>query len=235
MFCGRCSGQKWGLILLWKKELEVDIINFLQRHISGWVEDYTEKCKCMFTVFYGHPKKSKRKGSWELLESLRSPDQHLWYVLGDFNEIVSQTEKECGRPRNEGQIEQFRKVREECRLFDLGWRGSCYTWSNNHSDKSFTKERLDRGVANQKWSEFYTDTWVEILAACSSDHKPLLLHMSRGQHRNHVNRKKFKYEVCWALEEDCSKVVRRNGRMPNPVPMNRVHEKLNLYREALSK
>lgn len=39
---------------------------------------------------------------------------------------------------------------ESYNLFDMGWSGSYFTWSNNHSDESLTKDRLDRVVANPK-------------------------------------------------------------------------------------
>lgn len=47
--------------------------------------------------------------------------------------------------------------------------------SNKHEDKTFIKERLDRAVANAKWLEIYQDSVVEVLAARSSEHKPILL------------------------------------------------------------
>lgn len=63
---------------------------------------------------------SKRKGSWDLLESLRLIDNQLWSVIGDFNEILSQREKLGERPRCENHLKMFRRVLESCSLFDLG-------------------------------------------------------------------------------------------------------------------
>lgn len=39
-------------------------------------------------------------------------------------------------------------------LFDLGGIGDKFTWSNRHEDTSFTKERLDKVLANKKWLDF---------------------------------------------------------------------------------
>lgn len=47
------------------------------------------------------------------------------------------------------------------RLFDLGCRGNRFTWSNKHSDDTFTKERLDMVVANNPWWDFFKEAWVE--------------------------------------------------------------------------
>lgn len=42
----------------------------------------------------------------------------------------------------------FRKALEDNQLHDLGYNGDNFTWSNKQGDGRFTKERLDRAVAN---------------------------------------------------------------------------------------
>lgn len=65
-------------------------------------------------------------------------------------------------------------------LFDLGYKGSKFTWCNQHAGPSFTKERLDKGVANDMWISKFKMHEVEGLVARTSDHSPLLLHMAEG-------------------------------------------------------
>lgn len=55
-----------------------------------------------------------------------------------------------GRARDEKQMHSFRKVLEDCRLVDLGYKGDQYTSSNKHEDDTFTKKRLDKAVANKE-------------------------------------------------------------------------------------
>lgn len=45
----------------------------------------------------------------------------------------------------------FRVVVIDKHLFDLGYKGDIYSWSNRHIDFSFIKERLDRAFANSLW------------------------------------------------------------------------------------
>lgn len=68
--------------------------------------------------------------------------------MGDFNEVLNQSEKQRGNLRPQGQIEKFKKALEENDLFDLGWKGHKFTSSNRYKDNSFTKERLNRAVIN---------------------------------------------------------------------------------------
>lgn len=48
------------------------------------------------TGFYGHLETCKRRESWDLLVSLTPSIECGWCVLRDFNEIVSQDEKQGG-------------------------------------------------------------------------------------------------------------------------------------------
>lgn len=64
-------------------------------------------------------------------------------------------------------------------LSDLGWRGDKLTWSNQHGDETFTKERLDRVFANKNWIEAQKEISVEVLVARSFDHIPVLLSFSQ--------------------------------------------------------
>lgn len=43
--------------------------------------------------------------------------------MGDFNDIVHQSEKQGAASRNEKQMEMFRNALEDCQLCDLGFQG----------------------------------------------------------------------------------------------------------------
>lgn len=54
-------------------------------------------------------------------------------------------------------------------------KGNRYTWSNKHSNNTFTNERLDRAVVNAKWAEMFRDSEVETVTTSQSDHKAIML------------------------------------------------------------
>ena len=64
-------------------------------------------------------------------------------LMGDFNEILYNSEKEGGRPRTQRQLEAFHDVLAECELNDMRFTGDMYTWQRGQ-----IRERLDRAVAN---------------------------------------------------------------------------------------
>lgn len=67
--------------------------------------------------------------------------------------ILSQDMKFGGRVRHVKQIKAFKQAMICNRLYDLGWIGQNFTWCNQHEGDTFSKERLDRALANQEWFE----------------------------------------------------------------------------------
>lgn len=51
-----------------------------------------------------------------------------WLCLGDFNELLSQSEKLGGGLRPDGQMDLFRVVVDECDFLELPFTGSRFTW-----------------------------------------------------------------------------------------------------------
>ncbi|XP_042958110.1 uncharacterized protein LOC122293656 [Carya illinoinensis] len=222
-------GRGGGLMLMWKQIMKVELVNYSQRHINVIVKSEEDNSSWLLTCFYGHPEINRRKETWELLQSF-NPRNMGWGVIGDFNEILSHDEKVGGRIRAESQMRAFREVVEECSLFDLGWRGAKYTWCNRHESETFTKERLDRGMANKKWIEMFPDARVNTLVALCSDHRPILLEGTSGRGQGSHFHYQFKYEMNWAKEDGCKETVaeawqrevqhqRQNSRLQNKLEL----------------
>jgi endonuclease/exonuclease/phosphatase family metal-dependent hydrolase len=102
-----------------------------------------------------------------------------WLCVGNFNEILEESEKLEGARRPQGQMEDFKNVLDHCCLSDLGYWGPRYTWTNKRTDSFFTQERLDRAVANATWCGLFPLVLVEILATQSSDHAPICVTLCR--------------------------------------------------------
>jgi hypothetical protein len=72
-------------------------------------------------------------------------------------------------------MDGFWQALDTCGLGDLGHVGPCFMWSNGRADDFFTKERLDRALANRKWCSLFSYVTINVLAASSSDHNPILV------------------------------------------------------------
>ncbi|KAG2411307.1 hypothetical protein I3760_Q012700 [Carya illinoinensis] len=97
---------------------------------------------------FGFPNMLTMKGwgigvGYNILRHLHSFNLKMWLCIGDFNEILFQSDKEGGAPRPVKQMALFKDGK--------------YTWSNNRTDSSFTKEKLDRARPSQfeaRWATF---------------------------------------------------------------------------------
>ena len=89
------------MALFWKFDIKVDVLNALLSFIDALIEGGGGgRIGCWhLSGFYGHPKTSQRVESWRLLNSLRDSSHLPWLMIGDFNEIRCQAEKEGGASR----------------------------------------------------------------------------------------------------------------------------------------
>ena len=141
-------GKGGGLALFWNEDVNVDIQNFSPRHINGLVTTPHVDQQWRFTGFYGQLDGSKRSEGWELLKHLATLTIEPWLCIGDFNEVLTMSEKWGGGGRANSQMREFQLALETCDFSDLGYIGPKFTWSNCRDNNEFIKERLDRGVAN---------------------------------------------------------------------------------------
>lgn len=86
-------GRSGGLILMWKREIIVEVQGYSGSHIDAIVIDPSSGFKWRITRFYGQPVTHWRKESWDLLKALNRQYQLPWLCFGDFNEILSVEEK----------------------------------------------------------------------------------------------------------------------------------------------
>ena len=160
MFVVDPVGKSSGLALLWRDIEELEIQNYSRRHINAVVKHMNTGVHWKLTGFYGHPDRNKRKESWDLLQHLQTYSPMAWLCIGDFNEIVDQSEKWGANPRRESQMELFRSTLEKCNLSDLGYSGAKFTWTNCQSDGNFTKVWFDCVVANTQWCNLFQEASV---------------------------------------------------------------------------
>ena len=125
-----CVGRKGGLAMLWARDIDLEIKSYSSNHIDAVINDTESSYKWRLTGFYGHPETHERYESWHLLAFLNNQLHLPWLCLGDFNKILSNSEKQGGAIRSQQQMDGFRKVVNYCAFKDLGYCGSDFTWCN---------------------------------------------------------------------------------------------------------
>jgi hypothetical protein len=115
--------------------VELAISTNSRNHIDAWVAEKSTGKGFRLTGFYGNPKTHKHKESWVLLKHLSSLSSEPWVCMGDFNEILDNSER-WGRGSRPGwQIEDFCDAVVHYELYDLGFDGQPFTWRNKREAK----------------------------------------------------------------------------------------------------
>jgi hypothetical protein len=142
-------GRSGGLALLWRNNINCQIINYSQNFINAEVN--TEGATpWRFTGFYGYPEQDRRRDSWDLLRSLAHDTSLPWCVMGDFNDMLSAEDKRGGSVRPNWMIRGFRQAVQDSMLIDLPMEGHPFTWIKGRRTINPTEERLDRALATQR-------------------------------------------------------------------------------------
>ena len=195
-----------GLALLWRNDVNLDVINFTDNHIlAKVVED--DGFVWFLTGFYGWPEASEKKKSWALLSHLKTFVNGPWCCIGDFNAILHSSEKQSLHSPPYSQMDEFCKVLEVCQLADLGFQGNKFTWTNRRPGEEYTKQRLDRAVANRDWVEKFSASSVTHLFSHAFDHLPILLRTMKDRSKRGRGVGSFKFEESWLMWDDCGEVV----------------------------
>ena len=93
-------GQSGGLVMFWSGCIGVSISSYSQHHIDA-VLDYQSTNAWRFMGFYGSPTVEGKSTAWSILRTLRTHHSLPWLCAGDFNELLSSSEKWGKRPRPE--------------------------------------------------------------------------------------------------------------------------------------
>ncbi|XP_061993650.1 uncharacterized protein LOC133711562 [Rosa rugosa] len=140
------AGFSGGIWLLWnssRTQIEFIDDNFQLIYVKVTLPGNSP---WMLTVIYASPNHTSRASLWSYLDNLKASTNLPALFIGDFNELVSDADKSSGSLT--GRFGGLRSWINQNALIDMGFKGSCYTWSNNS-----VKERLDRGFCCSHWNK----------------------------------------------------------------------------------
>ena len=163
--------------LLWRKTIEVEIIDACQNFI------HTACCakKDAFwwdgTFACGNPVFRERRQLWLQLQRLYYDHQSPWLCIGNFNEILHQEEKDRARPHSKSQIDLFREFLHEFCLMDLVVKGCKFIWTSNLRGGAVTRKRIARTLANGGWRQGFPNACLLAIPLVSFDHCVLVLNL----------------------------------------------------------
>ncbi|WCJ18876.1 RNA-directed DNA polymerase (reverse transcriptase)-related family protein [Euphorbia peplus] len=139
-----------------------------------------------------------------MLKSLSNNNSLPWVIIGDFNDLMLQSEKCGGRRHPPSLLHGFNEAVEYCCLFEVPMVGHEFTWEKSRGSLNCVEEKLDRGLASSDWLQLFPSAQIINEEAHASDHSALMLFLlpieSFGVRR-------FRFENAWIREPDCRNKV----------------------------
>ncbi|XP_060212131.1 uncharacterized protein LOC132639718 [Lycium barbarum] len=156
---------------------------------------------------YAKCDEGERLALWDDMYQIASSMNLPWMIGEDFNVILSEEEKLGGTPVTLNECEDFAFCVNSYDLFDMGFKGSPYTWWNGRAAEDYIFKRLDIIMVNSQYREVFSQIEVEHLTRTGSDHSPMLLSCGEAT----INLKKpFRFLNFWTQHESFQEVVKQH-------------------------
>lgn len=169
-------GFTGGIWLLWNSFMvHVEVLSLIEQEIHALLQVQSLPSSWILSAIYASPKFKNRCILWENLEKVSDHHDLLWILMGDFNEVLEESEKFGGNSLNVRRVREYIECMKHCNLLDLGFSGLKFTWTNKRGLRNLIQEWLDRCWANPSYKAFFSEASVSYLARINSDHCPLLL------------------------------------------------------------
>ncbi|CAN6541779.1 unnamed protein product [Malus baccata var. baccata] len=178
------KGIGWGLCVFWKDASLVLLVKSADHMIEVKVWDEENECYWRLFGIYASTDEKKRRDQWRMLGNRIRRERDLCLLIGDFNDILCNGEKEGGNHRSTASMRDFREFVSTNELLDLGYEGY----------------PLDRGFASLGWHDLYPDTKILHVALEGSDHSLLLLTTKKSEK---WRGRRFTYDARWSKSDDC--------------------------------
>lgn len=149
------KGLSGGLWLLWSDKVQVIIKCSNHYLILALVVRIATNLEFALACVYGDPHHRHTRMIWDQISSFVSDNTGKPVVcLGDLNNIMYDVDTTSSNI-NHCRMRTFIGYVKQCGLFDLGFSGPAYTWTNKHFSSTPVFERLDRCLVNVEWCNVF--------------------------------------------------------------------------------
>jgi endonuclease/exonuclease/phosphatase family metal-dependent hydrolase len=141
----------------------------------------------------------------EWFKNIQVPVDYLWLVLGDFN-LMRRQENRNKSGGDPNLMLGFNEAISKLGLVEVPLSGQAYTWSNKQHNPLL--ERLDWSFISQAWSLEFPGTKAKTLARSVSDHVPCLVSIRTNVSKPII----FRFENYWLQHNSFNSVFSKHGK-----------------------
>ncbi|XP_060183335.1 uncharacterized protein LOC132613335 [Lycium barbarum] len=198
------NGKIWVFI---DAVVQWEILLDTNQQISLKLKHIATDIEMIATFVYAKCSAVERLELWDNIYSLANDMSLPWLVGGDFNVILSEEEKIGGLPVDPSECDDFAFCVNSSELFDMGFKGSPYTWWNRRAAGDCILKILDRILVNIRFQNSFPNIEVEHLTKTGSDHSPMVLFC--GEEAIPIS-KPFRFLNFWTQHESFQEVIKNN-------------------------
>ncbi|PPR86690.1 hypothetical protein GOBAR_AA34004 [Gossypium barbadense] len=152
---------------------------------------------------------SSRQQACDMLRRVNDKVNEGWIVVGGFNAILNDSEKEGGHRKPKILMEDLCTTLEELKLTDVKPCNGWFMWTNNREGDRLVKERLEKFVVSDATMEQLPFLTSFIIRQSKSDHEAIMMD-SEGSKPNKARAGQmvwFRYDTCWADEQELKDII----------------------------
>ncbi|XP_042016224.1 uncharacterized protein LOC121764235 [Salvia splendens] len=199
------AGKIWVFV---KEGSSFEIIDDSEQVLHGLLTTPATNQPIAISAVYAKCTRAERYYLWSKIRDIAGEVQgRPWMIGGDFNTILSPQDRIGSDSNRVAEMVDFAEVVEECRLMDLGFDGSPFTWAKNA-----LFERLDRVFINEQWTSVFESSRVSNLPRVASDHGPVLMRCETSTPR--PQGKPFRFQNMWIRHLEFKGVVTSSWAQP---------------------
>ncbi|KAG7589022.1 Zinc knuckle CX2CX4HX4C [Arabidopsis suecica] len=221
---GKCGG----LAVFCKNNVQVDVI-FMDKNLIDLQVQFGEN-NFFLSCVYGDPDESNRKHVWEKLMRLGISRKDRWCMMGDFNAILHNGEKNGGPRRCDSFFKPFAEMISVCDMEEMVSQGNRFTWAGRRGDH-WIQSRLDRAFGNKEWIAQFPASNQVFLDLRGSDHRPVLVNLMSSPQ---TYRGQFRFDKRFLFKPGVKKAIMWAWNSRNAHQGFNVAERLKACRKALS-
>jgi hypothetical protein len=199
---------------MWTDELEISVQSATFHLVLAITKDRSNDQSFGLVCIYGDPYHRQTAAIWDQIVNFVYDNSNLpMLCIGDMNDLMYDSDKSSPNI-NRARLYNFRQHVRNCGLFDLGFSGPAYTWTNRRFSSTPLFQRLDRCLVNHDWCVAYpvSNVYNMPLLHCFSDHAPILLSTDGNMVKP---RNSFKFENLWLKEDDFHEYAKNSWRKTN--------------------
>ncbi|XP_074303189.1 uncharacterized protein LOC141637599 [Silene latifolia] len=141
------GGRIW---VLWNPKLfGVQVLEYNAQYIHQKVDSLVDRRVFCMTMVYAFNGIHDRDPLWDNLRRIANLVCGPWAVAGDFNCVLSATDRVGGNTPSL-EMEPFRRCVADCGVLDITAIGSIFTWNNKQKPEERIYSKIDRLVKNLK-------------------------------------------------------------------------------------